>query len=160
MVVAVGRDHSLKQRVVDPRTYPTRPFLAVSAAIFRDGKVLLARRARPPVTGVYTLPGGVVELGETLTEAVVREVMEETSMRIEPIALAGHRDVVIRDAEQRVHRHFVVLPFAARWLAGEFTPSDELADGAWFDPGEVRNLATTDGLADIIAVAFRLAQTQ
>jgi hypothetical protein len=81
-------------------------------------------------------------------------------MRIEPIALAGHRDVVIRDAEQRVHRHFVVLPFAARWLAGEFTPSDELADGAWFDPGEVRNLATTDGLADIIAVAFRLAQTQ
>jgi ADP-ribose pyrophosphatase YjhB (NUDIX family) len=143
--------------VSDARTYPDRPYLAVSAAIFRDGKVLLARRARPPVTGVYTLPGGVVEIGETLTEAVVREVREETAMCIEPIALAGYRNVVIRDADGRVQRHFVVLPFASRWIAGEFTPSEELAEGRWFEPAEVRELQTTEGLADIIAVAFELA---
>jgi 8-oxo-dGTP diphosphatase len=143
--------------VADPRAYPDRPYLAVSAAIFRDGKVLLAKRARPPVTGVYTLPGGVVEIGETLAEAVVREVMEETALAIEPIALAGYRNVVVRDAEGRVQRHFVVLPFASRWLAGEFTPGEELAEGGWFDPTVIRELATTEGLADIIAAAFTLA---
>jgi ADP-ribose pyrophosphatase YjhB (NUDIX family) len=157
MVVAGRRRHGLEQRVPDPRTYPERPYLAVSAAIFRNGKVLLAKRARPPVTNVYTLPGGGVEVGETLTEAVVREVLEETAMQVEPIALAGYRNVVIRDADGRVQRHFVVLPFASRWIAGEFTQSDELADGRWFDPREVAGLQTTEGLADIIAAAFALA---
>jgi len=143
----------------DPRAYPQRPFLAVSAAIFRRGQVLLVKRARPPVTGVYTLPGGVVEAGETLRDAVMREVMEETSLTVDPIALAGHRDVVVRDEEGRVHRHFVVLPFAARWVAGEFTPSEELAEGFWMNPREIAGLRTTDGLPDIIARAFRLART-
>ena len=143
----------------DPRAYPQRPFLAVSAAIFRRGQVLLVKRARPPVTGVYTLPGGVVEAGETLRDAVMREVMEETSLTVDPVALAGHRDVVVRDEEGRVHRHFVVLPFAARWVAGEFTPSEELADGFWVNPRDIAGLKTTDGLPDIIARAFRLART-
>ena len=62
------------------RTYPTRPFLAVSAAIVRDGKVLVVRRARQPALNLYTLPGGVVEAGETMTDAVIREVREETSL--------------------------------------------------------------------------------
>jgi ADP-ribose pyrophosphatase YjhB (NUDIX family) len=143
----------------DPRAYPQRPFLAVSAAIFRNGQVLLVKRARAPATGVYTLPGGVVECGEALMQAVVREVKEETSITIDPIALAGHRDVVVRDAAGRIHRHFVVLPFAARWVAGEFTPGDELAEGFWANPREIAGLKTTDGLADIVARAFRLART-
>ena len=143
----------------DPRAYPQRPFLAVSAAIFRRGQVLLVKRARPPVTGVYTLPGGVVEAGETLHDAVMREVLEETSLTVDPVALAGHRDVVVRDEEGRVHRHFVVLPFAARWVAGEFTPSEELAEGFWMNPREIAGLRTTDGLPDIVARAFRLART-
>ncbi|MPZ58198.1 MAG: NUDIX domain-containing protein [Rhizobiales bacterium] len=143
----------------DPRAYPRRPFLAVSAAIFRAGQVLLVKRTRPPVTGVYTLPGGVVEIGETLHEAVVREVMEETSMEVMPIALAGYRNVVIRDADGKVERHFVVLPFAARWIAGEFCPSEELAEGFWMNPREIAGLKATEGLPDIIATAFRLART-
>ncbi len=72
------------------RTYPTRPYLAVSAAIFRDGRVLIVRRARPPAHGLYTLPGGGVELGETLEQAVVREIREETALEIEPVALVGY----------------------------------------------------------------------
>lgn len=143
----------------DPRAYPQRPFLAVSAAIFRSGQVLLVKRARPPMTGVYTLPGGMVETGEALTDAVVREVLEETSLTVDPIALAGHRDVVVPDKSGRIHRHFVVLPFAARWVAGEFTPSEELAEGFWVNPREVAGLKTTAGLPDIIAAAFRLART-
>jgi ADP-ribose pyrophosphatase YjhB (NUDIX family) len=143
----------------DPRAYPQRPFLAVSAAIFRSGQVLLVKRARAPATGVYTLPGGVVECGETLIQAVVREVAEETSIIIDPIALAGHRDVLVRDEAGRVLRHFVVLPFAARWVAGEFTAGEELAEGFWTNPREIAEIKTTDGLADIVARAFRLART-
>lgn len=143
----------------DPRRYPERPYLAVSAAIFRNGQVLLVRRAQAPSTGLYTLPGGVVELGETLHEAVVREVEEETQMQIVPIALAGYRNVVIRDSGGKIERHFVVLPFAARWLAGEFTAGEELAAAVWINPREVARFKTTEGLPDIVAAAFQLART-
>src|SRR5271165_7674194 len=97
------------------RTYPTRPYLAVSAAIFRDGRVLIVRRARPPAHGLYTLPGGGVELGETLEQAVIREIREETALDIEPVELVGFRQAIARDATGRVERHFVILPFAARY---------------------------------------------
>src|SRR5207302_4411209 len=99
--------------VADIRTYPPRPILAVSAAIVRDGKVLVVQRARPPAGGLFSLPGGVVEIGETLTEALVREVREETSLVIEPVALAGFRETITRDRDNRIERHFVILPFAA-----------------------------------------------
>src|SRR5271156_3609516 len=90
------------------RTYPTRPYLAVSAAIFRTGKVLIVRRARPPAHGIYTLPGGGVDLGETLEEAVIREVREETALDVEPVALAGYRQAIGRATSGRVERHFVI----------------------------------------------------
>ena len=137
----------------DVRTYPTRPFLAVSAAIFRDGKVLAVRRARKPAPNLYTMPGGVVEAGETLTEAVAREVREETSLQIDVLALAGHREAVVRDAQGRVERHFVIMCFAARWIAGEVVLNEELDDARWLDPSEIANLRTTDGLAEIVAAA-------
>lgn len=142
----------------DPRTYPDRPYLAVSAAIVRDGKVLVVRRALAPARGLYTLPGGVVEAGETLLQAAAREVREETGLAIEPIALAGHREVIARDAAGRIERHFVILAFAARWVAGEFSPSAEVAEARWLAPPQLAGLATTEGLAEIVAAAFeRLA---
>lgn len=140
----------------DVRTYPTRPFLAVSAAIFRDGKVLVVRRARKPALNLYTMPGGVVEAGEMLTEAAIREVREETSLQIEVLALAGHREAVMRDAQGRVERHFVIMCFAARWVAGEPVLNEELDDARWLDPSEIAGLRTTDGLADIVAAAALL----
>jgi len=146
--------------VADERTYPQRPFLAVSAAIFRNGKVLLVRRARKPALNLYTLPGGAVEAGETLVEAAIREVREETSLSIEPVALAGHREVIARDDEGKVERHFVILSFASRWLAGEPVLSDELDDSRWVDPSELGNYRTTDGLAEIVTTAATLLATR
>jgi ADP-ribose pyrophosphatase YjhB (NUDIX family) len=138
----------------DPRAYPDRPYLAVSAAIIRDGKVLVARRARGPALGVWTMPGGVVEAGETLTEALKREIMEETGMTIEPVVLAGHREVLVRDDGGRLSRHFVIMCFASRWIAGEPKLNDELDDARWLRPAELASLKTTEGLAEIIAQAF------
>jgi 8-oxo-dGTP diphosphatase len=143
--------------VAEGRSYPTRPYLAVSAAIVRDGKVLIVRRARPPARGVFTLPGGGVEAGETLHEAVAREVLEETGLVIEPIGLAGHREVIARDGDGKVERHFVILPFAARWISGEITLNEELAEAHWLKPAELAGLTTTEGLADIVQAAFALA---
>lgn len=142
--------------MADERTYPERPYLAVSAAIIRGGKALIVRRARTPALNLYTLPGGAVELGESLTEAVVREVREETSLSIEPVALAGHREVITRDAQGKIERHFVILCFAARWLAGETTLNDELDDARWIDQSELGAYRTTEGLAGIIAAAAKL----
>jgi 8-oxo-dGTP diphosphatase len=138
------------------RTYPTRPYLAVSAAIFRDGRVLIVRRARPPAHGLYTLPGGGVELGETLEEAIIREVREETGLAIAPLALVGFREAIARDAAGRVERHFVILPFAARFIAGEIVLSEELAEAHWRKPDDLADLKTTEGLAAIVAGAERI----
>lgn len=140
----------------DPRKYPQRPYLAVSAAIIRDGKVLLVRRARHPARNLYTLPGGAVEIGETLTDAVAREVREETAIEIELVGLAGHREVIVRDMQGRIERHFVIMCYAARWRSGEAVLNDELDDARWLTPGELQSLSTTEGLAEIVAAALAL----
>jgi ADP-ribose pyrophosphatase YjhB (NUDIX family) len=143
--------------VAEGRSYPTRPFLAVSAAIIRDGKILIVRRARPPAFGVFTLPGGGVEAGETLHQAIIREVMEETALTIEPLGLAGYREAIARDAEGKVERHFVILPFAARFIGGEITLNEELAEARWLVPSELDGLETTEGLAEIVRAAYAIA---
>ena len=137
----------------DSRSYPTRPYLAVSAAIFRAERVLIVRRGVPPMQGIYTLPGGGVELGATLEQAVMREVREETGLAIEPLSLAGYRQVIARDSEGKIERHFVILPFAARYLAGEISLNAELAEAKWLLPAELSGLRTTEGLAEIVTAA-------
>jgi ADP-ribose pyrophosphatase YjhB (NUDIX family) len=142
----------------DPRAYPDRPFVAVSAAIIRDDRFLLVRRARPP--HVYTLPGGVVEAGETLAEAIRREVAEETGLSIEAAGLAGYREAISRDQDQRVSRHFIVLAFAARWQGGEPVLNDELSEAHWTTREQLATYRTTEGLHEIVATAFTVLETQ
>ncbi len=146
--------------MADARSYPQRPFLAVSAAIMRDGKVLAVRRARQPALNLYTMPGGVVEIGETLHKAVQREVREETALQIEPVALAGHREAILRDREGRVERHFIILCFAARWLSGEPALNEELDDARWLTLAELSGLRTTEGLSEIVAAAADLMRVK
>ena len=137
------------------RTYPTRPYLAVSAAIVRDDRVLIVRRARTPAHGLYTLPGGGVELGETLEEAVIREVREETALDVAPVELVGFRQAIARDAAGRIERHFVILPFAACLIGGEISLNEELAEAHWLLPSELAGLKTTEGLAAIVIAAVK-----
>lgn len=140
--------------MTDSRKSPDLPFLAVSAAIFRGERVLLVRRTKPP-SGLYTLPGGMVESGETLIDAVRREVEEETGLAIEPLGLAGFREVITRADNGEVARHFVILPFAARWLSGEVRLNAEADDARWVTVAEIAPLQTTEGLEEIVAAAMK-----
>jgi 8-oxo-dGTP diphosphatase len=132
---------------------PTRPQLAVSAAIFRDGKVLLVRRARSPGKGFYSFPGGRVEFGETLHAALHREVDEETALTIEIVGLSGWREVV---PSKPGHGHYVILSFAARWIGGEPVLNEELDDFKWLASDALGDLELTDGLPEMLKAASRL----
>ena len=133
--------------------HPQHPQLAVSAAIFRDDKILLVRRARSPAKGFYSLPGGRVEFGETLHQALHREVDEETALRIEIVGLAGWREVVPGTGGGG---HYLIMSFAARWSAGEPVLNDELDDFRWLDPDGLGDLRVTGGLQEVIEAAGRL----
>ncbi len=138
------------------RAFPARPLLAASCAVFRRGRVLLAQRARPPLAAVWSLPGGLVEPGERLEAAALRELMEEVGVAAEIVGFAGHAEVIVHEADTIKH-HFVVAAFAARWLAGEPRAGEEALDVMWAEPAALGTLATTDGLADIVARAAALA---
>jgi ADP-ribose pyrophosphatase YjhB (NUDIX family) len=126
------------------------PQLAVSAAIFRDDKILLVRRARSPANGFYSLPGGRVEFGETLHAALHREVLEETALEIEIVGLAGWREVLPGTSGGG---HYLIMSFAARWIRGEPHLNDELDDFKWLPPEMLGELRLTDGLEEVIRSA-------
>ena len=99
-----------KATMTDNRDYPARPILAASAAVFKpDGTVLLGARRIGPYAGVFSLPGGLVETGETLEEAALRELEEETGVRGEIVAFNGWREVINREDDGRVKRHYVIV---------------------------------------------------
>ena len=107
------------------RHFPATPILAASVAVFREGRVLLAARGREPLKGVFTLPGGAVELGETLGEAALREVREETGLRVRLAGFVTHQEVIHQSADGRTERHFVICVFAAHWDGGEPAVTEE-----------------------------------
>ncbi len=135
---------------------PSHPQLAVSAAIFRDGKVLLVRRARSPAKGFYSLPGGRVEFGESLHSALLREIDEETGLGIEIVGLAGWREVLPSTGGSG---HYLIMSFAARWMAREPLLNDELDDFRWISPDDIGGLVDlkmTGGLDEVIQQAAHL----
>jgi 8-oxo-dGTP diphosphatase len=132
---------------------PSHPQLAVSAAIFRDGKILLVRRARSPGKGFYSLPGGRVEFGESLHAALHREVDEETALKIEIVDLAGWREVLPGTSGGG---HYLIMSFAARWIAREPLLCDEHDDFRWLAPEAIGDLRVTGGLQEVVQSAWRL----
>ena len=138
---------------VVPTEPPQRPQLAVSAAIFRDDRVLLVRRARSPGKGFYSLPGGRVEFGESLHTALHREVDEETGLRIEILGLAGWREVLPAASGGG---HYLIMSFAARWASREPVLNDEHDDFKWLAPDAIGDLKVTGGLQEVIQAAQRL----
>ena len=136
----------------EDRLYPARPILAVSAAVFREGRVLIARRARPPLQGAYSLPGGVVEVGETLAEAAARELFEEVGVEADNGHFVELVQPIAREGE-RVRMHFVIIVFAAHWRRGEPRLSVEVDAVEWVDPFALGEIVTTPELPRILARA-------
>jgi 8-oxo-dGTP diphosphatase len=143
--------------VTGSRLYPARPFLAASVCVVRDGKVLLAARARPPLEGVFTLPGGLVETGEPLAETALRELREEVAVEAEIIGFVGPVEVIERDDDGRTKHHFVICAHAARWISGEGSVGDEALEVRWLRPDELGSVRTTVGLGRIVESAVALA---
>jgi ADP-ribose pyrophosphatase YjhB (NUDIX family) len=132
---------------------PSHPQLAVSAAIFRGGRILLVRRARSPGNGLYSLPGGRVEFGESLHTALHREVDEETGLKIEILGLAGWREVLPGTTGGG---HYVIMSFASRWIGNEPVLNDEHDDFKWLSPDGLGDLRVTGGLQEVIQSALRV----
>jgi len=139
----------------DDRLYPKRPILAVSVAVFREGRVLVGRRAREPMIGRFSLPGGVVEVGETLHEAIARELDEEVGVEADVIAFNRHVEPIVREGDS-VRAHFVIASFVARWRRGEARVSEETDAVAWIEPASSASLPTTPELAEILESAARI----
>jgi ADP-ribose pyrophosphatase YjhB (NUDIX family) len=140
-----------------PPNAPQRPQLAVSAAIFRESRVLLVRRARSPGKGFYSLPGGRVEFGESLHQALAREVDEETGLKIDIVDLAGWREVLPSTGGGG---HYLIMSFAARWRANEPVLNDEHDDFKWLLPTALGDLRLTGGLPEVLEAAQRLINTR
>ena len=140
----------------DPRLYPQRPILAASVAVFRHGKVLLASRTAPPAESLFSLPGGLVEVGEGLAEAALRELMEEVGVTARIVGFNQHVEIIERDEGGGVRRHFVVASFVGEWLAGEPRTGPEAGAVLWADPDDIGGLATTPQLAHILQRAKRI----
>lgn len=119
------------------RDYPDRPWVGVGVVVLRGDQILMIRRGRPPRQGQWSLPGGVQELGETVRETAVREVLEETGIEIALGPLADVVDSVTRDDDGRVLHHYTLVDFAARWVRGEPKAGDDAQDARWFTLAEL-----------------------
>ncbi len=137
-----------------PREYPSAPLIGVGAVIVEDGRVLLVCRAFPPLQGQWSIPGGVLELGETVHEAAVREAREETGLVIEPGELLGFYDRILCDSEGRVQYHYVLLDFLCRRLAGDLLASSDAAEVGWFLPADVASLNLAADTIEVVQNAF------
>ncbi len=113
------------------REYPKHPLVGVGALVWREDRVLLVRRNRPPKQGEWSLPGGMLEVGETLQQGVAREVMEETACAVAVGEIVATIDLITRDEERRVQYHYVLIDLLAEWITGEGRPNDESSDLAW-----------------------------
>ena len=139
------------------RLFPDRPFVGASIAVIRGDRVLLAARANAPMRGVWTLPGGLVEAGEALADAALRELAEEVGLAAEMIGVLSPTEIIQREPDGRVRHHYVVHPHAALWCGGEPEAGPEALGVRWATQAEVTDLETTPGLARTLAEAFAKA---
>ena len=145
------------------REYPSTPMVGVAGVVVGDGNVLLIRRGRQPMLGTWSLPGGVLEVGETTAEGVVREVFEETGVRVRPVAMIATLDRIVRDDAGLVQYHYVLI----EWLclpqgdARELVCGDDAAAAAWVSRDEIYSEAysLTEPTLGVIEQALKLAET-
>jgi ADP-ribose pyrophosphatase YjhB (NUDIX family) len=129
------------------------------AVIIQEGRVLLVKRAHPPLAGEWSIPGGLLEVGETLRKAAAREALEETGLVVEPLDLLGVFDRVLRDSEGKLQYHYVLIDFLCRRIGGELRAASDAAEVRWCTLEEVRNLQLARDTADVIQLGFEKSGT-
>ncbi len=125
------------------REYPEYPRIGVGAVVIREGRVLLVRRGGPPAQGLWAIPGGGLELGETLRQGAERELLEETGITIRAGEQVYTGETMERDADGRIRFHYVIIDFAAEYVGGEVNGSDDASEARWIAPAELADLPAT-----------------
>jgi len=136
------------------REFPEVPLVGVGAIIVEGDRVLLVKRAHPPIQGQWSIPGGVLEVGELVKEAAIREAREETGLIVEPGDLLGVYDRILRDPEQRVQYHYVLIDFLCRRTGGELQAASDAAEVRWFRREELPPLNLAEDTQDVIRKGF------
>jgi len=139
------------------RDYPDRPFLGVGAVIIHDNRVLLVRRANPPLQGEWSIPGGLVETGETTRDAIVREVLEETGLQVEVTELVEVFERILRDEQSRVQYHYVLLDYQCRVRDGAAQAGSDVSELLWATMGELESFSVAPETCAVIRKAFDFA---
>ena len=142
------------------REYPDQPFVGVGAIIIENERVALIKRGQAPLLGEWSIPGGVLEVGELLREAAVREAREETGLTVETGELLGVYDRVLRDAAGRTMYHYVLVDFLCRRTAGEAVAAGDAADVRWFTRSEVERLGLAKETVEVIQLGFEKTMIQ
>jgi len=132
------------------REFPEVPLVGVGAIIIENGRVVLVKRAHPPLQDQWSIPGGVLEIGELVREAAAREAREETGLLVEPVKLLGVYDRVLRDAAQRVQYHYVLIDFLCRRVGGELKAAGDAAEARWFATEELPAMQLAEDTQDVI----------
>lgn len=133
------------------RFYPEQPLTSCHALLRSGDLVLLVKRARPPFIGHWSLPGGSVELGETVEQALRREIMEETELEAESLRFLGYSDAIDHDAEGRIQLHYIMLYFEGTVRGGSASPGDDASEVRWMSPEEIRREPVTDSVLRCLA---------
>ena len=134
----------------NPRQYPNRPLLGVGDLIFQRGRILLVRRGKEPLKGYWSLPGGLVETGERLEEAVAREVLEETGLTVRPLYFAEVFQRIMRDSSNRTEYHYVLADFVCKVHSGELKAGDDAGQVEWVPVRRLGELLLTEGTKEVI----------
>ena len=140
--------------MTDDRRYPQRPLLGVGALIFQGGRILMAQRGKQPLMGLWSLPGGLVEAGERLEEAVRREVREETGLEVEPLDVVEIFERIMPDAAGAPEYHYVLIDYICRVTGGTLCAGDDVCGAAWFSREELDRLDITEGTLAVIEKGF------
>jgi ADP-ribose pyrophosphatase YjhB (NUDIX family) len=139
----------------DNRRYPQRPVLGIGALIFERGRILLVERGKEPLKGYWSLPGGVLEIGETLEQGIIREVREETGLEVEPLKMLEIFERIIRDSQGAPEYHYVLIDYVCRVTGGSLRAADDASRVAWVPRRLLSTYQITTGTLPVIEKGFR-----
>jgi 8-oxo-dGTP diphosphatase len=139
----------------DGRRYPKWPMVGVGALIFKRDRILMAQRGKEPLKGWWSLPGGALEVGEALADAVRREVFEETGLEIRPLGVLEVFERIMRDANGMPEYHYVLIDYVCRVAGGELRAGDDVCAVEWMRLNDLSNLQITEGTLGVIEKGFR-----